>query len=176
MNSGEKFIRIKKYVVPSPENSSEKEVYAFFGLASYTAQSLEKGLVTLAFSYSLSKRTILSEDAWGDLFSQVNRKTFGALLKLVKSETSIDQSMVSELDNCLSKRNWLAHDYFYDRAAEFCSEEGRVQMLSELSELIRNFDLCDQFITGVSQHIWQQHGITEADIDAAMATLVVGSA
>ena len=34
--------------VPEPDDYSEKEVYAFFGLAAYNAQVLEKGLEAIS--------------------------------------------------------------------------------------------------------------------------------
>ena len=33
------------------------------------------------------------------------------------------------------KRNWLAHNYFWDRGVAFLSESGRVSMIEELQEI-----------------------------------------
>ena len=127
----------------------------------YVAQCLEKGLVHLAFSYLLSDREILTKDQWDKLFAEVNKKTFGRLLKVVSKTLSAPQSVFNELEVALEKRNWLAHDYFFENAGKFATEKGRKEMLSELSNLIDFFSKVDQFIDGVCRHIWLQHGVTE---------------
>lgn len=166
-----KHIRIEPYEVPRPESLDEKEVYAFFGLASYSAQCLEKALVSLAFTYHLSNKDILTIGQWDELFSQVNKRTFGALLRVVKEEFSIDESMIEKLNKALSQRNWLAHDFFYDRAGHMVSDTGRGKMIGELSELLTLFNMCDQFIEGISTHIWSDCGITQEMLEAKMEEL-----
>ena len=154
-------IKIEPKEIPNPESFEEKEVYAFFGLASYSAQCLEKALVNLAFTYSLSDKNIATPEEWDNLFKDINKKTFGRLLGLVKKELSTSDKVLADLQNALDKRNWLAHDYFFDTISLFHSETGREQMISELSEMIGLFNKWDQFIEGVYLHIWQQHGLTE---------------
>jgi hypothetical protein len=154
-------IKIEPKEIPKPESFEQKEVYAFFGLTSYSAQCLEKALVNLAFTYSLSDKNIATPEEWDNLFKDINKKTFGRLLGLVKKELSTSDEVLADLQNALDKRNWLAHDYFFDTISQFHSESGREQMISELSEMIELFNRWDQFIEGVYLHIWQQHGLTE---------------
>ncbi|MFC3034375.1 hypothetical protein ACFOEE_17855 [Pseudoalteromonas fenneropenaei] len=155
------YIKIKPKEVPEPESLDEKEVYAFFGLASYTAQCLEKALVNLAFTYSLTDKNIVTQEDWDALFEDVNKKTFGRLLGMVKKDLSTSDEVLEELKQALDKRNWLAHDYFFDSIGQFHTESGRMTMIKELTEMIKLFNKWDQFIEGVYLQIWQQHGLTE---------------
>ena len=107
-------VNITPYEVPVPDSYDEKEVYAFYGLTMYAAQCLEKGLVHLAFSYLLSEKEILTRDEWDNLFADVNKKTFGRLLNIISKTLSAPQSVFDDLKEALNKRNWLAHDYFFE--------------------------------------------------------------
>jgi len=86
------------------------------------------------------------------------------LLGMVKKELSTSEEVLLELKQALDKRNWLAHDYFYDSIGQFYTESGRMKMIKELTEMIKLFNKWDQFIEGVCLHIWQQHGLTEEAI------------
>jgi len=165
MNKENIYLNIEPYEVPDPESYDEKELYAFFGLASYSTQCLEKSLVNLAFTYNLSKKEILNIDEWDKLFEGINKSTFGKLLNIIKNQFSISEIIVVELSTALKKRNWLAHDFFYDYAAEFTSEKGRKKMISELAELIKLFNKNDQYIEQIYMHLWEQFDLTQETID-----------
>ena len=170
------YIKIKPKEVPEPESFDEKEVYAFFGLASYAAQCLEKALVNLAFTYTLTDKNIVSQEEWDALFEGINKNTFGRLLGMVKKELSTSDEVLVELKKALDKRNWLAHDYFFDSIGEFHTKSGRMKMIKELTELIKLFNKWDQFIEGVYLHTWQQHGLTEEAVSRGIEKLKAESA
>lgn len=155
------YLAIEPHEIPEPESFDQKEVYAFFGLASYSAQCLEKSLVNLAFTYHISEKEILNEHEWEVLFENINKNTFGKLLNITKEQFSISEIILNELLKSLKKRNWLAHDFFFDNAAKFNSEKGREEMINELSELIKLFNTNDQYIEQIYMHIWKQFGLTE---------------
>jgi hypothetical protein len=155
------YLAIESREIPKPESFEQKEVYAFFGLASYAAQCLEKSLVNLAFTYHISEKEILSENEWDLLFDNINKNTFGKLLNIVKEQFSISEIILNKLLKSLKKRNWLAHDYFFDNATKFSSEKGREEMIAELSSLIELFNINDQYIEQIYMHIWNQLGLTE---------------
>lgn len=139
------YIKIEPKQTPEPESFDQKEVYAFFGLTSYSAQCLEKALVNLAFTYSLTDKNIVTQEEWDALFADINKNTFGRLLGMVKKELSTSDEVLAELKQTLDRRNWLAHDYL--------------------------FDSIYQFIEGIYLHIWQQHGLTEETISREIEKL-----
>jgi hypothetical protein len=165
MNKENIYPNIEPHEVPEPESYDEKEVYAFFGLTSYSAQCLEKSLVNLAFTYHLSEKGILNQGEWDLLFESINKNTFGRLLNIVKNQFSISSIILAELSEALKKRNWLAHDFFYDNAAKFSSETGRKDMIIDLSELIKLFNKTDQYIERIYMHIWAKFGLTQEAVD-----------
>jgi hypothetical protein len=176
MNRESIYLNIEPHDVPEPESYDEKETYAFFGLASYSAQCLEKSLVNLAFTYNLSKKEILNIDEWDCLFENINKNTFGRLLNIIKDQFSISEIIIAELSMALKKRNWLAHDFFYDNAVKFSSEKGRKNMIAELSELIKLFNKNDQYIEQIYMHIWEQFGLTQETIDLEINKMKQGNA
>jgi hypothetical protein len=68
---------------PEPENYSEKEVYAFFGLAAYSAQVLEKGLVNMVVAFKTFGAKI-SRDEF-DLRGQLRREARQATLQVARA-------------------------------------------------------------------------------------------
>lgn len=71
--------------VPDPEDYSEKEVYAFFGLAAYSAQVLENGLVNMVVAFKTFGARI-TRDQFDEIFSEHDSKTLGKLLQEARSQ------------------------------------------------------------------------------------------
>ena len=122
--------------IPPMESTGEKDVFTFFGLAAFTGQCLEKGLVLFAMSYKLLDENVLEKSELLSICDSLNSKTFGRLLNTVKSRVDIPEPIIQKLDESLEKRNWLVHHFFHDRAAHFADNEGRKQMIKELGILL----------------------------------------
>ena len=119
-----------------PEDWHAREVFAHFGLAMYTAQVLEHGIINLASWTSIHDRTIRTlVDSEADSV-KLFRQTMGALKKTLM----VRQADISHLDDLLVRtvrlRNFLAHDYFRQRAAAFMTEDGKDQMIEELRRVM----------------------------------------
>src|SRR6185437_1304919 len=100
-----------------------KDVYANFGLAIYQAQCLEHGLVNaLVFLDLIPNRRKLARSVaeWADsVDSFMDSKfefTLGKMIRALKQVTAVPADLEGLLSVALSKRNWLAHSYFRDRA------------------------------------------------------------
>ncbi|MGY3896388.1 hypothetical protein [Aeromonas enterica] len=72
--------------IPDVESGDEKEVFAFYGLASFSAQCAEKALVNFTMGYKLLDESALTQEQWLDLYDGLNSNTFGRLLGQIKSE------------------------------------------------------------------------------------------
>ena len=127
-----------------------KEVYAHFGLSMYLAQVLEHGIVNTFIFLELIPKT---KGKW-----DVNRfdcylngefgKTLGQLISKLRSLVTINADLEALLVSALEKRNWLAHHYFRERAAQFMSASGRDLMIQELQQyqVLLNFDSLNSFL------------------------------
>lgn len=155
--------------IPKADIGDEKEVYAFYGLAVFTAQCAEKSLVNFAMGYKLLDETILTQEQWLAIYDELNTKTFGCLLRNIKNRTQLSDDVISHLELSLSKRNWLAHDFFYDFSSHFFDGDGRVEMIKELTKLIELFQIADLIIEKLSLKLWNHFGVTEQWIENELA-------
>ncbi|VVB67360.1 Uncharacterised protein [uncultured archaeon] len=157
--------------IPEPDNYGPKEVYAFFGLASYYAQVMEKGLMIMVVAFRC-KGLRITRSQFDALFAEHNKKTLGQLLIRARESTSIPREIDSLLDEALLKRNWLMHHYFADRSVHFNTEIGRRQMLYELQSLIRIFIEADRATESVYMPILEEFGVTENTTEKLIEEMV----
>jgi hypothetical protein len=93
-----------------PESQQIRDSFAYFGLAVFRAQCLERQLVIL-LATSLNPeflRTVSEErDTYFDKHSQ---KTLGELISSLRQAITLPSSLEGRLCRALVLRNWLAHD------------------------------------------------------------------
>ena len=77
-----------------------------------------------------------------------------------------------QLQKALNKRNWLAHRYFWERAAAFISESGRESMIKELQEAACSFQALDELFTNRTIEWRETVGITQQSVDKELERLV----
>lgn len=63
----------QKPEIPEPDYDDDKEAFAFFGLASYAAQVLERGVVFLALELHLNNSSVISQEAIDSLLAGLER-------------------------------------------------------------------------------------------------------
>ncbi len=157
--------------IPEPDDYGPKEVFAFFGLASYSAQVLEKGLIIMVIAFRCKGLRITRRE-FDVLYAEYNKKTLGQLLIRARKSISIPDNVDSLLDEALLKRNWLMHHYFADRAVQFTTEIGRRQMLSELQSLIRIFIEADLATESIYTPILEEFGVTGESVEKLIEEMV----
>ena len=145
-----------------------KEVYANFGLAIYKAQCLEHGLVNaLVFLDLIPNRQQFSKATpeWTELVdSFMDSKfefTLGKMIRALKQTTVVPVDLEDLLSTALSKRNWLAHSYFRERAETFLTESGRMSMLAELEEAQVIFSQADTALDTAVKPARLRAGLTD---------------
>src|SRR5258708_27713831 len=117
---------------PPPESYDEKEVYAYFGLAAYGAQVLEKALVNMVALYKTVGLPI-TRTQFDQVFEEYDSKTIGQLLKLARKHGIAMSTRASVLlDEALQRRNYLNHDFFADHAGHWSAEDTRKVMIERL--------------------------------------------
>ena len=150
--------------IPEPEFDDPKEVYAFFGLAMYSANLLEASLINLAVALKLNKSKVISREVFEASFGEMESKTLGQLLKATQKLAPIPSELESVLESSLVKRNFLAHGFFRVNAEEFIHEAGQRAMIKELSSMIELFRQADDLLTPVYMALWKKYGVTEVFI------------
>lgn len=145
-----------------------KEIYAQFGLAIYFAQVLEHGLVNSLISldliparHHLAKTPTEWEEELDSFSGRHFQRTMGQLMTDLRSVTSVDPNFDVLLRNALSKRNWLAHNFFRERATEFLSVKGREIMLKEIEECRILFEDADTQLEAIVEPVRKKAGVTD---------------
>lgn len=122
--------------IPEIDSCCEKEAYAFFGLAVYSAQVMEHGALNLAAVLRLPQINLISEELFDDVFESLSRRTFGQLLNAAKCVISLSPAQELILSEALELRNMLIHRYFSERYEDFVSASGQSEMKRELQGII----------------------------------------
>ncbi|MDR3463679.1 MAG: hypothetical protein P4L76_15325 [Beijerinckiaceae bacterium] len=130
---------------PDGAEGEVKEVFAHYGRAVYAASCLETGLVIALMKVELMAQThgqarrerkAPSKGEWEAQFDAYMDRhhsfTLGTLIERFRSVWRVDASLDALLDHALSRRNFLTHVFFRDRAVEFAHSDGRHSMIEEL--------------------------------------------
>lgn len=154
------------------EDEHVKAVYAYFGLAIYFSQVLEHGLVNaLVFIDLLPRRAghSLPKQEWFKEFdsfmNQHFETTLGKIIRSLKSVITVPEELESLLLVALKKRNFLAHHFFKDRAAEFVTKAGRDEMISELQEARMLFERADDKLDEVVKPLRERFGLSDEQLE-----------
>jgi hypothetical protein len=154
------------------ESDQIKEVYAYFGLAIYQAQCLERQLaILLSTEYGPGPKK-MTRDQYDELLQSFFVKTLGSLIKHLRQSVDISDDLESILTEALKKRNWLAHHYFWEKAGQFMTEKGRIQMITELQGIADFFNSIDQQLSEITHKWADRHGITEELLQRHLEELV----
>lgn len=144
----------------------------------YLAQCVEQAIyLNLVFFdlYPKAGTTIRSKKEWFEAYEAYEerelRKTMGRLIQKLKEKGKSTGSVEAKLDECLTKRNWLAHSYFPDRGVDLTYESGREKMIRELEGTQALFRDKDQEITKLTEPVMQSYGLTEEKLQKLMHEL-----
>lgn len=159
-----------------------KEVYAYFGLAIYSAQCLEQAmihLITFLDHFPKAVPNFSTKEKWiedfDNFFSSESNRTMGQLLGRLQKLDIPYAELELRLKEALRKRNWLAHAYFSERAMEFMSEPGRNTMISELENANELFMAVDSEVSQIFYRIADKYGLTEDVFKKLMDEMLVES-
>jgi hypothetical protein len=157
---------------PEPDYDDPKEVYAFFGLASYNAQVLERSLVNFAAVLKTANTPGITREMVDDLYDALEPKTFGQLLRVARTTGALLPELEAELERALAERNQLTHHFFWDHAEDFMSNPGRRTMIDRLRPLIELFSSVDKQLESITLDAMRRNGITENVLDKEYAELL----
>lgn len=132
------------------------EVYMQFGLAAEKSQCLEMDAGNLILAWITlfipTERLDRNTAEWfQQILDDVNRRTLGNLLRLVKTMGTVDQSIQDSLEVALKKRNYLMHRFFSAHNFAIYSDEGRHEMVKELQEIQAIFDYTSSVLKAMAR-------------------------
>lgn len=150
------------------EAQQRRETFARFGLAAYEAQCVERQLGIL-LATTLNPRFFQSSPEERDRFFDTEfAKTLGQMLTALRARTTLAPTLEPRLRQALELRNWLAHNYFGERADSILSWDGRERMISELQETADFLASVDVELTTISEQWLQRAGISKKKIEVEM--------
>ena len=149
-----------------------RETFARYGLAMYHAQCVEKSLAILVSSVFNEEFLKSAPENRNEIQNEVFAKTIGRLLNRLKKQITIPPNLDQTLAESLKKRNWLAHDYFWERAIQMMTPQGKEKMIEELTNLSGFFSKLDVHLTKISEKWLMKVGISEAALDEHMKQLI----
>lgn len=123
------------------------EVFARFGLATYAAQVMERGIITLLTLASLERPW--TSEQYDARWEKLARKTLGPLVAECERFLPHEAELLGQLRRALEARNRLAHNYFWDSAQAFTQPAGREEMLVDLLTFEEQFREVDAAVERV---------------------------
>ena len=115
------------------------KVYALYGSAVYHAALLEKGIAKILSGNNSLNLEKISKQRYEYFFDDNLNNSFDRLITILSSKLLLDSTLEIKLKEALRTRNWLAHQYWWDRSSELESDQGRERMEKELNEIIDLF-------------------------------------
>ena len=141
-----------------------RDTYAHFGLAIYMAQILEQAIVTTMVVARMPDRGHVTRQEIDAFMDRQFKQTLGRLLLELKKYVVVEDELARILSEALSKRNWLVHDYFKERAEEFVTDAGCHRMISELKENQQLFEHAEHALDMLVRPIRERFGVTDERI------------
>jgi hypothetical protein len=155
-------------------NKSEliKEVFARFGTAYYESEVLHRGLCNIYALATFDKPENVTRPRMDEKLTYAYSLTLGQIIK--ESRHLFPNEIQEKLDLALSKRNFLAHHFWFKKNYLMFDEQGLLQLQQELIILTDFFDELDKTISKFFQPIRQKFGITDEMIQEIFEKLLQG--
>ncbi len=135
-----------------------KELYAAFGLVMLQSQCIERNLAMLLVAAQAGDASSICSPCLGNLYDKAFKKTLGQLLALARQKISVSADLDLRLISALEKRNFLTHNYFWERTSEIQTVVGKAKMISELKKISREFYELDMELTPITREMGQSLG------------------
>ena len=165
--------RRKRQPLPIGDDAVEqlREVYAAYGVAAYQAQCVERQLaILLATRYGPDIQRNLREQQ-DELLETLFQQTLGGLIVTLRESVHVPKSVEARLRDAQAKRNWLVHNYYWERVGHLLSDSGRRSMAQELHTMAEEFKELHQHLIRIARNWAEEHGITDEDLYAEIEAL-----
>jgi hypothetical protein len=138
------------------EEKEIKDCFAYFGRTMYSAQVVEKAILN---SLLFTQVNNITKERYDEILAEKSLLTFGQLKQEIIVKGFFAPEFIEELEKFHQKRDWLAHNYWWDRSVEFGKKELRPKILNELDVLYREFEKLNDLIEEILMVKIRNHGI-----------------
>jgi|LSQX01.2.fsa_nt_gb hypothetical protein len=149
-----------------------KEVFTRFGTAYFESEVLHRGLCNIYVFTTFDKPESITKPRIDEKLKYAYSLTLGQVIKESKQHFPIE--IQDQLDIALNKRNYLAHNFWFNQNHLMFDEQGLARLQNELIDLTTFFDELDKVITGFYHPIRQYFGITDEMVQEINARLLQG--
>ena len=122
----------------------------------------EAGNVALgfvAFSVGLKSMSEAERKQFTGLVEDVNRRTFGNLMRQIKDVVDFDDQIIDILDSALERRNYLVHRFFRSHNFAIFSHEGRKHMIDELKDIQAQIEAAYVSLSSIASFLGKMSGM-----------------
>lgn len=156
------------------KNKSElvKDMYAAFGVAYFESEVLHRNLCNIFALATFDNPASFTRPRLEEKLDFAFSLTLGQLVNQINKRFPVE--LQEELSLAVSKRNYLAHHYLFDKNYLMFSEDGLKQLIDELFEYVKFFDELDKEITSSCEPLFHQFGITDELITEITESLQQG--
>lgn len=151
-----------------------REVFARFGLASYHAQCIERQIAILLAATHNPEFLRVRPESRDHFFDREFAKTLGRLAKDLAARVQLPDDLESTIAGAVTKRNWLTHHYFWERAGWILTSDGREKMIDELQEAADFFGALDDDLTAIGLEWFERVGGSRDAIERELARYIAG--
>lgn len=149
-----------------------RDLYYKFGRAAEMAQvmEIEAGNLALAyvsFVFDLDNISDENRRMFKAIIDDVDKRTFGYLLKNIRKTGEISDDIEKTMDNALEKRNYLIHKFFKTHNYAINSDAGRREMIEELDQIYNELSRAHtvlSLMTDTFSEIWGLPKVTEEEV------------
>ena len=140
------------------------ETFAYFGKAMFLAQLVEVSLA-IHLSGRIDKlKTDLTKDRYDELLTKRSYQTFGQLKTQFLAKGNPTEDLINKINLAHEKRDWLAHNYWWDRSHEFYHFDKRQEMKIELEKVCELFQELSDYFSNDNREYLEQEGMSIEDI------------
>ena len=147
------------------QDTSQREVFARFGLTAYSAQCLEMEAGNLILAYIRVAGKIENKSILEAVERSIDRDTLGRLLLEIKKVATFGDGLENYVNSALDRRNFLIHSFFKSHDKALLSNDGRTQMIEELDDIRFEIQRADKLLHSLSIVLLKTIGYTEEQIE-----------
>lgn len=149
-----------------------KEVYARFGLAYYHAEVLHRGLCNLYALSCIPEGGGITRPRFEEHLLEAYSSTLGRIVTLVLPLLPVE--LIPKLQSAIEQRNFLAHDFWFDRIHLTLTSEGVDRLIDELTAYSQTFNALDAEIDKCTESYRSRSGITGEMFAEAVRAMLRG--
>ncbi|GAB0174563.1 MAG: hypothetical protein HHAS10_04420 [Candidatus Altimarinota bacterium] len=154
-------------------DSQDKIIFAYFGLAIYKGQCLEKEFENMLWIKNIFINNVTSLEEFDDLVNEVEgkRHTMGKQINELKKIYSFSEKIEMELIEVLEMRNYLIHKYFKENIQKLSSMQGIKETLKYFTDFIERASLLDKELQIYTDDYKKKLGITDEKLNIIINNL-----